>query len=29
MRSLVFLVLGAGLFYVGHLYAQQKERRHA
>jgi hypothetical protein len=30
MRSLVFLVLGAGLFYIGHLYAKQKqEQRHA
>ncbi len=30
LRSLVFLVLGAGLFYIGHLYARQKqERRHA
>lgn len=25
LRSLVFLVLGAGLFYVGHLYAKQKQ----
>jgi uncharacterized membrane protein len=30
LRSLVFLILGAGLFYIGHLYARQKqERRHA
>lgn len=29
LRSLVFLVLGAGMFYIGRLYARQKERRHA
>jgi uncharacterized membrane protein len=27
LRSLVFLVLGAGLFYIGHLYARQKQER--
>jgi hypothetical protein len=30
LRSLVFLIVGAGLFYVGHLYSKQKlERQHA
>jgi uncharacterized membrane protein len=30
LRSLVFLLLGAGLFYIGHLYSRQKqERAHA
>ncbi len=30
MRSLVFLVLGAGMFYIGHLYSKQKqEQSHA
>ncbi len=26
MRSLVFVLLGAALFFIGHLYAQQKSR---